>query len=399
MKKQYIKYIVAAVILLLIGVLVINSKPKKTDWSPSFSSRGKLPYGTYVLKQRLGDIFPEQKVRVNFNSYYTFFNEQGLENDTQSNLLIISKEVEPDALESKRLMEYAARGNRLFISCASLRGKLADTLKVAYDYSSYYLPTKTDGGNLNFVHPKLKRAKDYSFKHLYQFAFFEKFDTTKTVLIGTDDRQRAVFIEVKVGKGSIFLHSLPAVFSNYGLLYQQNDEYAAKCLSYLPKQTIIWDEYFKPDRVQNTDLFRYLQTDDALRAAYYLLVVGLVLFFAFGTKRRQRAIQVIRRPVNASLEFIHTVGRLYFRRKNNHDLVSKQYAFLLDHFRTRYYLHVYPEQAIDIEMVSQKTGIKHKTVMALFSKFNHLLQQPSVSDSELIDLNHQLEKMKDEEQL
>jgi len=397
LKNRYAKYLIAVAALLLIGTIVIYNKPHKTNWSPSFSTRGKIPYGTYVLKQQLKDIFPSQTVRENYYSYYTFFKEQGLENDANTNLLIISKDIEPDPLESKRLIEYVKRGNSMFIACTAIKGKLADSLKISYSFAMNLFQNKGDSGSIDFVNPSLKKANPYTFRHLYQLSYFEKFDTTNTTLLGVDENKRAVFIEIKLGKGSIFLHSLPAVFSNYGLLYNHNDEYAANCLSYLPQRTIIWDEYFKPDRIQNQDLFRYLLSEDSLRSAYYLTFIGLILFFAFGTKRRQRAIQVIRKPVNASLEFMHTVGRLYFRRKNNHDLVSKQYSFLLDHLRTKYYLHIHQDQTIDVHEVSQKTGIKHKTVMDLFAAFTRLMAQSSVSDSDLINLNRMLERMKSEE--
>ena len=95
----------------------------------------------------------------------------------------------------------------------------------------------------------------------------------------------------------------------------------------------------------------------ALATALWLLLALVGLILLFESKRRQHSIPV-RAPLrNTSLDFVKTIGRLYFQRKDNRNLAIKMTNHWLEYIRSRYTL---PTSKLDGEFekrLSFKTGI------------------------------------------
>ena len=53
-------------------------------------------------------------------------------------------------------------------------------------------------------------------------------------------------------------------------------------------------------------------------------------------KRKQRIIPVITPLKNTSLEFVETIGRLYYQKGTRSGIAHKKIIFFLDFIRTRY---------------------------------------------------------------
>ena len=73
------------------------------------------------------------------------------------------------------------------------------------------------------------------------------YDTAFTRVLGVNENNQPNYIILFSGKGRIYLHVAPRIFSNYFLLTGDNYKYLENVLSYLrtdPKN-IYWDEYYK----------------------------------------------------------------------------------------------------------------------------------------------------------
>ena len=55
-------------------------------------------------------------------------------------------------------------------------------------------------------------------------------------------------------------------------------------------------------------------------------------------RRKQRYIPVVAKPKNDSLDFVKTIGRLYYDKGDHKNLSRKMGAFFLEHVRSRYKL-------------------------------------------------------------
>ncbi len=150
------------------------------------------------------------------------------------------------------------------------------------------------------------------------------YDSIHTTELGTNRTGKVNFIGIRHGLGKIYFHTQPLVFTNYHLI-NGNVGYASKVLSYLPIQKTVWDNYYKLDRYVNDSPMRYILSQAPLQAAYYLLLLTLLLYLVVESKRRQRVIPVLKPLENRSLQFVKTMGGLYFRQKNNTNLAQKNF--------------------------------------------------------------------------
>ncbi len=94
---------------------------------------------------------------------------------------------------------------------------------------------------------------------------------------------------------------------------------------------IIWDEYYRySHNNRNFSAFSYILGNDSLRLAFWLLLLLFLLIYLFESKRRQRQVPVITPLRNTSLDFVRTIGRLYYQRRDNHNLATKMVVHFQD---------------------------------------------------------------------
>jgi hypothetical protein len=129
----------------------------------------------------------------------------------------------------------------------------------------------------------------------------------------------------------------------------------------------------------------------SLRWAFYVTLSGLLLFIIFESKRKQRVIPLMAPPKNTTLEFVKTVGNLFYRTKNHKNIAHKKITYFLNHIRTHYRLdssHFDEEFREKLEKKSGKPREQVDTVVALIQK---LEQQTEVSKQELLALNQNID--------
>lgn len=136
---------------------------------------------------------------------------------------------------------------------------------------------------------------------------------------------------------------------------------------------------------------RYVLSQPPLQSAYYLMLLTLLLYFVVESKRRQRVIPVLKPLVNRSLQFVKTIGSLYFNQKNNTDLARKKIIYFKEFLRERYYLSTISLTEEYAVLVSKKSGLPIDMVQSLFEIMELYQTTPAVSDHGLIDLNRRME--------
>ena len=121
-----------------------------------------------------------------------------------------------------------------------------------------------------------------------------------------------------------------------------------------------------------------------------------MLFFVFTAKRRQRVIPIITAPANNDLEFVKLIGRLYFERHDNADLVLKRYAALADTLRTDEDIDLTDRRRLEdnLEEVAQLTGLPVADIRRLVNEVRNLRdQQLQVDDATMMRLVRQMDEL------
>ncbi|HEY0055488.1 MAG TPA: DUF4350 domain-containing protein [Pedobacter sp.] len=388
MKDLKIYSLIAFVILCFYLVAQYN-KPKPVSWKPTFSKKDKIPYGTFILFNRLNDLFPNSVVRADRESPYLTLTEG---NHAPGNYLLISQKIKLDQYDFRELEKYMRKGNNVLIAGFDLSSYLTDSLHLTINSE---LKTKENFKTpIQFVNSSLKSTRPYLFEKGIGDQYFSSFDSAKAVILGTNNLNHANFIKYQYGKGSLYLVASPMFFTNYGILQKDGAEYVSKVLSHLPvKEEIIWDEFLTlgPIDTEKSPL-RVILSISSLKWAYMISICTLILFVLYEMKRRQRIIPIIEPLKNTSAEFIKVVGQLYYQKRNNLNIAQKKVSYLLEDIRSRYAIKT---SALDEEfekLLTTKSAVKNELVRNLVSQILQISNSKSISDHELIALNKNIEQ-------
>jgi hypothetical protein len=383
--KDFKIYIGVGSALLLIYLIAQFNRPNPVNWSTTLTFSDKIPYGTYVLYNRLKDVFPDGNVQRTNRSAYSIFTDSNIQ---PGNYLMIAQNVTLNKEDLKAMIKYISAGNAVFISAFSFDGYIGDSLKLStgVEYSKKDL-------TLNFTASKLKKTGGYKFDNSISTQYFSEFDTTKATVISQNQYGKANYLRYSFGKGSLYLFANPQVLTNYSVLKPDGAEYAANVLSYMPvAQNIYWDQFQNHDIMEDKSPMRVFFNHPGLQWAYYLSLATLFAFVLYEVKRRQRIIPVIEPLKNSTVEFVSVVGRVYYEQRDNRDIAAKKIVYFGEHLRSAFGLKTGTYDNEFLISFTNKTGVDESLARDIVDHINFLIHQSRVSDHELIVLNHLIEK-------
>ncbi|GGI22981.1 DUF4350 domain-containing protein [Pedobacter mendelii] len=383
--KGYKIYFAIGLTLILVYLVAQFNKPTPTDWSPSYLKKDKIPYGTFILYNRIKDVLPKAKVKPSVLPIYNTVKTQNFKN---SAYLIVAPIIDINKVDFEQLKKYMLAGNKVFIASYDLGNytRKALKLKVATSFSQ-------NGSSLNFTNPNLKTVVNYGFEKGIGSNYFSEIDKDKATILGIDANNKPNFVRYDYGKGSLFLIAGPGFYSNFNLLDKYGAEYAAKTLSYIQgSENLIFDEYFTIAKTGETYILRVFFKHPELQYAYYLCIFSLLLFVFYEIKRRQRIIPILDPYTNTSVAYAHVVGSVYYHQRNNLDIAIKKINYLMEHLRSRYYLKTNDIQKDFSETLKLKTGINETLAKTLTRYFMHVPNLTEFSDADLIGLNDIIEQ-------
>ncbi|ASU36019.1 DUF4350 domain-containing protein [Mucilaginibacter xinganensis] len=380
-------YLIIGTILLIIYLVAKVNQPKAVDWTETLSSKDKIPYGTYILANRLNDIFPGARISTYRQPVYNVIAEDSIK---QASYLIICPGVDFSQPDYSQLIKYLKEGNDVFIS-AEYFGKLFEK-KLSIETKTFYnLVSKRQ--QVRYLSPNLEAHKPLSIDKDVATSYFSKFDTLHAVVLSENADHKANFIKYVFGKGNLYLCANPKLFSNYSLLKPDGALYAATALSFIKgTRQIILDEYYtQGDRGDDTPMRLFLSIP-TLQWAYYIALFSLLVFVLYEIKRRQRIIPVIEPLSNATLDFVTVVGHVYYEQRDNADIAQKKILYLLTWLRDEHQIKTAIAHEKFKEKITNKLGLEPMFANELVNYLKYITVQEKVNDRELIELNKLIEK-------
>lgn len=391
MKKYWI-YIAVIILLLMVLISTDKGKPRQVDWTPYYSSAHKEPLGTYAFYHLLPQVFPGREVHFEKASLYTFLD--GLQ-DSGKNLIIIDNYISFDKEQAKRLLDFVAEGNNAFLAGEGF-ALLDDTLKL-HENTVYTVSDPLDSLNQrqNKTPVSIVNDKGTNFYYAEKYAqtYFDSLNPDAVVLgkrISNSENDPNL-IRIKWGNGNIIISTLPYAFSNDGLLHTGNQKYAFTAISYLPVTDTYWFEHFEPLAGEDTPLV-YILSQPSLKWAYYLLLLSVLIYIFFEGKRRQKIIPIIKPLSNATVEFVETVGRLYFHTADHKNLAEKKISHFFEFLRKKLFVRT---DKIDDDLIAKlqsRTGLDERFLKELFNSISAIQNSDDVSADQLIEMNEQIDK-------
>ncbi|MCU4165306.1 DUF4350 domain-containing protein [Carboxylicivirga caseinilyticus] len=374
--------------LVIILAFVIAYAPKPVDWTLSYSNRDVKPFGSKMLFELLPVLMGDSSIIASHSNLSVFI---GDDNPIGENFIFLNNNVDFNAEDQFKIEELLLNGNNVFIAAENYEEGFLDSLKVGVEITTIPQFAKVDSISLNLANRSLKKGLGYWYEKGINDNYFTSYDTLHTSVLGINSKGKTNFIRIKKGAGWLYLHLNPIVFTNYNLLDKDNADYAFKCLSYLPQARTLWDEHYKVGMNRQKTPLSYIFDNPPLRLAYYLTWIGAILFLIFESARRQRMIPIVRPPENSTVNFVETIGRLYFSKKNHLDIAIKKYTYFKEFVRSRYYVSTSPINEELYQQIAEKSNIPIRSIKQLFEMGESLKKIQRLSEADLEQFNRKIE--------
>ena len=410
-------------ILFLLALLVwaVRGQQQKFSWRETFKIDSKEPYGLYGLYSLVDNLSGIRDSRTLKDSLAG--NLPADVTDGPANYVFVGGGLFMRPQDRDELLAFVKAGNTAFLSANVLP---FDLMFYLYYEECDYLPW--DGYSeyidstiaLNFEHSSLQRAIDFHYTFIRDFKAIQRqwhyfpddyFCDAENGLISIGKTSTGLtnMVQVPYGEGYFYLHSQPIVFTNYYLVKKEGREYAQRALSHLSDGPVYWDEFSRvpeqmarrqnqeyrstpEQRLQEQSPLQYILEQPPLAWAWYTLVAMGLLYMLFRTKRRQRVIPVYHAPRNTSMQFLQTIGFLYYQ-KGSHQQVAVEAIKLLRTFvKERYGLQWRNQSEEFVQQLSNRSGVEHSLVEAIAKDVHNIPRYTGLVETELVKFHQRLER-------
>ena len=341
--KQLIYSFIGLVMLLFASC----SQEKETDWSASMDRNGKEPYGCQIAYQHLNELYPHADIQRggSIMSYVKSINRKTT-NLGGHLIFLISTNFWIDSLGMTELNTFVENGNVVVLFSEKMPKVVTDNFHVKpMNVSHFFNDKHTDSGMIQQVSIQYNTdLHDFRFRGdlIRPFSFVSdsiENDTSLHAIIGYTDSNKAPHILVRhSGNGAFILGSSAIPFTNYFLLQGENRHYYEYLLSWISENMASIRWYSKALLIANQDEGNSWLKFPPLFYAFISILILFLLYAYFEGKRRQRAIELWPIKKNASLEFVETVGQLYFNKGDHKNLAEKMIRLFQDFLRQHYQL-------------------------------------------------------------
>lgn len=397
MLKRGRAYIIIGVLAFLLLLVFEYNKPKKINWFPSYVSTHKIPYGTKVINDLLPKYF--SKVQQVYKSPYEFLSRSDTINGTY---LLVNGSIEFGRTDLREVLRWVKEGNHLFMASESFETDLLDTLNLEIS-SLYDTQSISPIFSHRLVNKDLKSEK-MVFEKDYYSTYFSKIDTLKSVVLGqvsfendslTTPKTQVDFVQQPFGNGKITLSTFPEAFTNYAVLKDGHPKYTAGLLAYIDSELpLLIDNHHKEGKTFYTSpMYLFLNTKE-LKWAYYMVLIGTLVYVIFEGKRKQRTIKVITPLKNQTLAFTRTIANMYFENNRQAEIAQHKIKYFLDYIRSKFYLKTDPLDAQFYEALAYRSNHTVEEIEQLFKSLLQIQNAQQVSNEKLLQLEKTIQQFK-----
>ncbi|PIF33457.1 uncharacterized protein DUF4350 [Flavobacterium sp. 9] len=400
MDKNIKIYIAILVFVLALILVADRDQPKPIDWSPTYSVNDKIPLGLYVFDKEIhGFLKPQKLEKIVTETPYEFLDSKYDEDTLVENysikgtILNISEANNIDNQSMTEIFYFVSHGNNAFLSMREFPSAILDSLKLRTNVN-FGLPDS----NSTWLANKKVSSKTYHLKEGVGDDYFLKIDTLNTTVLGYQSyvpKQKHVnFIKVAYKSGYFYLHTQPAAFSNFHLLKKDHYQYAENVLSYLPKGDVFWYTKGINDEKISQSPLRYIFSQPALKWAWYLSLIGILIFIIFNAKRKQRIVPILKPLPNLTIDFTKTIGNLYYQEGDHDNIIDKKIIYFLERIRNEYLLDTTKLDDDFIKKLHLKSGKDETDIRELVFLINeHRKSYHGSLEEDLIRINNAIEKV------
>lgn len=416
MTRRSIIFIALGVCILFL--LYLNYQQKNTySWKQHYLKDSLDPYGSLYFSELTGQVTGLDSL----NTLSTPIEESLPAEGMNSNYVFIGEGMNLSSGDLDRLLDYVDAGNTAFIASRVFPVDLIENIYPNpcdstdwYGLSSSWDTTaqmSLNHSNLfpdsifHFTYYTRDRVNYYDWQYVSHQHVCDSLEGFTE--IGKLNNGLANFVRVSYGQGYFYLHTNPMAFSNLSLLERQGVTYSELVLTHLQEGPVYWDEQSRislgaGERLNGNSLFnknlnnksplQFILGEASLAWAWYILLAMGLLYLIFRAKRRQRVIPILESNNNTSLQFISTIGRLYFMQSNHKQLALQKMRLLQVFIKEKYNMNTRELDQDLATRLASRSGVELEHIKRIFHIHENIASGSFVSENTLIDFHKALEK-------
>jgi hypothetical protein len=406
-----------------VGFTACKKEAKLTNWQMQLRVKEKDPYDLYLTYTHLKDIFPKANISEQYKIFEQHQSYLYMPTGDSAELRIITADnllFSPDELYA--LTNFVQDGNYVVIATDKLDQKFMTELGVNFmdinlqvsgqvlEYGAEAKPGLGDTFKTNLLLenlPNLPGKKE-------QFDYVGKAFTTTISSNGnqgyneddnfnaliTSDKGAVIAKQAYYGKGKFLFVASPIIFTNHFITTNNNSKLVEYLFSLFPQDIakVKWHSYiYRPAGNENGGIdnpLAKLLKYPMWKRAIILTILGLLLYALVLARRKQKPVEVIPPVKNDSLEFVETVGYLYFNKHDNRNIGLKMATYFLDYLKTKYNLPLLKYDNQFVPRVASKSGKPTDVVQALLDTVQAVNSNAFVSDELVMELYKLIQNFK-----
>jgi hypothetical protein len=392
---------------LLLYFFFSGSEEKKYQWYESYKANSNQPYGTSFIKQLLQSYRPGKNFV--YNDKKPLHEVLDSLRNKQTDYVFIGQSLHLNKEDAEALLKFIENGNDAFIASIEIPENIAGIYFNECDRDITLDQREAGSVTLNFYNENIHTEYGYNYSyrfggkdHNYYWNAFSEFlfcDSAKSIVpLGYQDPDHVNFLKFQHGKGTIYLHSNPLVFTNYFISKPIKADYASSVFAHLHGKYILWDEYSKVEFTGNNNPeispLYYILEQPALKYAWWMMLACVILYVFFGAKRTQRVIPVLEAKTNTSLEFVKLISALHYQNENHLDIARKKMKYFQYFIRAKYSIHTQMPVAEQIKRLAEKSKVDAQDIQIIFDQYNVIERnsQYNTAVDKLVNLYNAIEK-------
>jgi hypothetical protein len=389
--KRNLLLIIGLGLVIALVLLVLGGRQRRPDERVTLRRDDKIPYGYFAARQLLPALFPGTRIVDDRKAPGTW---DSVDTDAgRQAVILVGRDISADSDDMNELLSFVEKGNYVFCIAPDFSAELCDRLRV-YN-TSFFTPGEPDSMAVQLAAPRFTQQR-FHYPGRSLGVYFTARAKDSSLVLGTNGSGHPNFVQYHIGKGALFLHGAPLAFSNYFLLQPGNEAYFNAAFSVLPSglNRIVWNEYYLTRHSDNDRepnwlgvLFRY----EAFRWALLVALGTLLLYALSEMRRRQRFIPPFTPPRNDSLDFVKTVGRLYYDKRDHHNLALKMIRYFLESVRYHYKINTTVLDSEFVQRLEARSGYPRERLQELVDLIVNIRNHGVTSSTELQELHRQLE--------
>ena len=417
-QKQNIIIALAIATVLLVSFLLLFEYVDTPDtiWNKSYKYDSKEPYGAYVFKRLLEDA-------VGIENVITLSEDQKtMPIDTNQLYIMLGHYAKIDSEKSKYIDSILNKNGDVLLISNFIYGA-NEQCNQAYDQILYNYKNESTidydvSDSLHYLYKHREKNIENSTKTTIVYFHKSTFvDQDYYHIAGSIDSQ-SIFITRCLDKGRIYHYSIPYHFSNIASTEADFLSNFNQVFSRFSPSSIILDhpstaelirikhgqrkngdgayqEDFKrlKDESQSErdsgSPIQYVLSQPALKWAYYLTLLAMILFALFRGKRKQRIIPVAEKNDNTSIEYVDTISHLFQAQNQNSKLVSHIEDIFHQKVKKKYFIG--KQHKSFTTALSNKSKVDEKEINVIMNIFKNAHDGYTFTDDQLHILHKKLE--------